>query len=146
MQILRTLLIAAVAAAQIAHSPVTDPVLVEAVVAGDAATIQSIGRVRLLGIKAPAGDHGVLHGEPFGREAMERLTGLAARRWVRLEFDPASGSRRAAYVLLEDGTCLNTLLVREGLARVTGGRTLSRYRELEDAEAAARTAHRGIWR
>jgi micrococcal nuclease len=146
MQILRTLLVAAVAAAQISHSSITDPVLVQAVLAGDAVTIQSIGRVRLLGIKAPAGEHGVLRGEPFGREAMDRLTGLAARRWVRLEFDPASASRRAAYVLLEDGTCLNTLLVREGLAHVTGGESLSRYRELKDAEAAARTARRGIWR
>lgn len=146
MQILRTLLVAAVAAAQISHSSTTDPVLVQAVVAGDAVTIQSIGHVRLLGIRAPAAEHGVLRGEPFGRDAMDRLTGLAVRRWVRLEFDPRSRSRRAAYVLLEDGTCLNTLLVREGLARVTGGPSLSRYRELKDAEAAAKTAHRGIWR
>ena len=54
MQILRTFLVAAVAAAQIAHSSRSDPVLVQAVAAGDAVTIQSVGRVRLLGIKAPA--------------------------------------------------------------------------------------------
>ena len=146
MQILRTFLIAAVAAAQIAHSSRSDPVLVQAVAAGDAVTIQSVGRVRLLGIKAPAGEHGVLRGEPFGREAIERLTGLAAHRWVRLEFDRSSASRRTAYVVLEDGTCLNTVLVREGLARVTGGRSLARYDELKRAEAEARAARRGIWR
>jgi endonuclease YncB( thermonuclease family) len=145
MLFLRTLLIAAVAAAQISHASRTDPVLVEGVVSGDAVTIQSIGRVRLLGIKAPAAERGVLRGEPFGREALDRLAALASRRWVRLEFD-RSGSRRAAYVLLEDGTCLNTVLVREGLARVTGGQSLSRFQELKDAESTARTTHRGIWR
>lgn len=144
MQILHTVLIAAVAAAQISHPSRTEPVLVEAVVAGDAVSIQSVGRVRLLGIKAPAGERGLLPGEPLGREARNRLTGLAARRWVRLEFD--RGSRRAAYVLLEDGTCLNTVLVREGLARVTGRRSLVRYDELRQAEAEARAARRGIWR
>jgi micrococcal nuclease len=146
MPFLRTLLLAAVAAAQIPHASRTDPVLVEGVVSGDAVTIQSIGRVRLLGIKAPAAERGVLRGEPFGREALDRLAGLASRRWVRLEFDASSGSRRSAYVLLEDGTCLNTVLVREGLARVTGGRSLSRLQELKDAENTARTTRRGIWR
>jgi micrococcal nuclease len=146
MLFLRTLFVAAVAAAQISQASRTDPVLVQTVVSGDAVTIQSLGRVRLLGIKAAAPERGVLRGEPFGREALDRLAGLASRRWVRLEFDPNSGSRHSAYVLLEDGTCLNTLLVREGLARVTGARSLSRYQELKDAEAAAKATNRGIWR
>ena len=145
MQVLRTLILAAVAAAaQAPHATRTDPVLVTNVFQGDAIQVATVGRVRLFGIAAPRGSRGVLTGEPLGREAMERLASLVAHRWVRLEFDRGS-SAHAAYVFLEDGTFVNAALVRDGLARVTARGTSARVTELLEAQAAAQASRRGIW-
>lgn len=54
-------------------------------------------------------------------------------------------SRRLAYVLLEDGTFVNALLVREGFARVSTRVPLVRLDELRRAETEARDHRRGIW-
>jgi micrococcal nuclease len=149
MQILRTLIVAAMAAVQTAHPPVrTDPVLVRVVFDGDTIDVATVGRVRLLGIDAPEIGHRFESSAPFGREAKERLTSLIAHRWVRLEFDGQREDfydRRLAYVLLEDGTFINALLVREGLARVSTRVPLARLEELRRAEADARDHRRGMW-
>ena len=95
MQILRTFIVAAMAAVQTAHAPVrTDPVLVRVVFDGDTIDVATVGRVRLLGIDAPEIGHRFDSSAPFGREAKERLTSLIAHRWVRLEFD---GQREDLY-------------------------------------------------
>jgi micrococcal nuclease len=149
MQILRTLVVAAIAVMQTAHAPArTDPVLVRVVFDGDTIDVATVGRVRLLGIDAPEIGHRFDTTAPFGREAKERLTSLIAHRWVRLEFDGKREDvydRQLAYVLLEDGTFVNALLVREGLARVSTRVPLARLEELRRAEAAARDHRRGIW-
>src|SRR5262249_52089308 len=95
------------------------PVLVTRVTAGDAITVASFGRVRLLWIEAA------------DARARERLESIVVRRWVRLEYDDAAGSSRGrAYVLLETGEHVNATLVREGLARVSPRGRLSRRDEL----------------
>jgi micrococcal nuclease len=53
--------------------------------------------------------------------------------------------RQLAYVLLEDGTFVNALLVREGLARVSTRVPLVRLEQLRRAEADARDHRRGMW-
>jgi endonuclease YncB( thermonuclease family) len=112
----------------------SDPVLVTRVTDGDAITVASIGRVRLLGIEA------------VGGRARERLDALVARRWVRLEYDDrATARRRSAYVMLETGEFVNATLVREGLARVAARGQLSRRGELERAQDEAQRFRRGIW-
>ena len=118
--------------------PRTDPVLVTRVNDGHSITVQSIGHVRLLGVDVPGAPSASVGRSP----ARERLESLLLRRWVRLEYDDTGG--RAAYVMLETGECINTRLVREGLARVARGR-FSRRDELERAEAEARRFRRGIW-
>lgn len=146
MQILRTLMILALA--NTATQEITRPevVMVSAVVDGQTISVAGYSRVRLSGIKAPRFPHGLQPGDPFGREAKERLEGIVIRRYVRLEFEP--GGRRA-YVLLEDGTCVNELLVREGLASAersgSGRPTSSRRAAIVRAEESARSTHRGIW-
>ena len=149
MQILRTLALAAMAAIQTTHAPArTDPVLVRVVFDGDTIDVATIGRVRLLGIDAPEVGHRFDSTAPFGREAKQRLTTLIGHRWVRLEFDGKredSYNRHLAYVLLEDGTFVNALLVREGLARVSTRVPLTRLEELHRAEAEAREHRRGMW-
>ena len=159
MQILRIVLVATVATIQTTGGYRTGPVLVAAAASGHAIVIPGTGRVSLLGIRSPAAGRGAA-ADPVGVEARERLNGLVAHHFVILEYPRAvrtpqfrsprvaDGSvlRGAAYVFLEDGTFVNRLLVREGLARVSGARSAPRAAELREAEAAARAEKRGLWR
>lgn len=114
----------------------TDPVLVTRVSDGDSIAVATIGSVRLLGIEASSSD------------ARARLESLVLRRWVRLEYDDAAGTRPSkhrAYVLLDTGEFVNATLVREGLARVVSHGEFSRRAELERAQADAQRFRRGMW-
>ena len=152
MRILRTLAALAVAAAPtvpFAQAPTrSELVLVKAVIDGDTISVSTFGRVRLLGIDAPEISHGLDTPAPYGREARDKLSGLILHRWIRLETEgPAvdAYNRRLAYVLTEDGQCMNTVMVREGLARVSARTPLARLAELKRAEGEAQTFRRGIW-
>jgi micrococcal nuclease len=149
MQILPSVTLAAVAAFALVQTPTrSEPVLVRAVLDGDTIDVAAVGRVRLLGITAPRNARGVDVSASLGRDARDRLSALVLRRYVRLEYeDPRRDgvSRRAAYVLLEDGTLVNATLVREGLARVTTRTPIRRLDELRRAEAEAKTLRRGLW-
>jgi endonuclease YncB( thermonuclease family) len=152
MQILRTVVVAAVAAVQTlsVNNKITrsDPVLVKTVIDGDTIDVSNIGRVRLLGIDAPEIGRGFDTSAPFAREARERLTNIILNRWIRLESEgPAldTYSRRLAYVVTEDGQFVNATLVREGLARVSARLPLIRLPELQRAEAEAQASRRGMW-
>ena len=123
----------------------SESVLVRAVASGGTIDVSKFGRVRLIGIQVPA---------PFANAARERLAGLLLNRWVRLESDVRdnrdnrSGATRAlrtAYVITEDGVCANTVLVREGLARVSAKADLTRLDELQQAEAEAKRLEKGMW-
>jgi len=152
MQILITWFVAAAAAMQTSSVNGriirSDPVLVRSVVDGDTIDVVTVGRVRLLGIDAPEIGRGFDTPAPFGREARERLTALVLRHSVRLEQDGPSldtYNRRLAYVVLEDGTFINAVLVREGLARVSARLPLRRLDELKRAEGEAQAFRRGMW-
>ena len=161
MEFLTGLVVAAAAISHISdgHLMRSDPVLVRAVISGDTIDVEAFGHVRLLGIDAPSvgGTKGRSRAAaPYGREARDRLAGLVLHRWVRLERDetggravntpgPISSRRRPAYLMTEEGTFVNALLVREGLARVSAQGSLSRLAELQRAEAEAKAARRGLW-
>jgi endonuclease YncB( thermonuclease family) len=119
----------------------SESLLVRAVPSGDSVDVATIGRVHLLGISTTG-----TRTEP-GIRARERLADLVLRHWVRLEYEtgPSRGSG-GAYLWREDGVFVNAVLVRDGLARVTGRRPLVRLDELRRAEQEARAARRGIWR
>ena len=151
MQILRTLVAVSVAATQ-TFSPSrharSELVLVKSVIDGDTITVTTVGRVRLLGIDAPEMSHGLDTSAPFGPEARERLMRLLLHRWVRLETEGPSldaYNRHLAYVVTEDGQCINTVLVRDGLARVSAREPLTRLDELKRAESEAQRFRRGMW-
>jgi len=152
MQILITVLMAAVAAIQMpsssAHATRSDPVLVRSVIDGDTIDVAAFGRVRLLGIDAPEIGRGFDTAAPFGQEARDRLTQLVLHRWVRLEQEGATFdvyNRHLAYVLTEDGVFVNAALVRDGLARVSARLPLARLAELQRAEGEAQAFRRGMW-
>jgi endonuclease YncB( thermonuclease family) len=162
MQILPALLVASVAVVSPLHpSPPrgghyvrssslkrSDPVLVRAVIDGDTIDVTAYGRVRLLGIDAPELGHGFDTAAPFGTEARDRLASLVLHRWVRLEQDGVpldAYNRHLAFVIREDGMFVNAALVRDGLARVSARRPLSRLDELTRAQADAQAFRRGMW-
>jgi endonuclease YncB( thermonuclease family) len=152
MQILITLAATAVAVVQTSSLPastIRSPMLlVRAVASGDTIDVATIGHVRLAGISVEDPGRGVGPSGSPGREARDRLAQLVLHRWVRLEQERASAhgqSRRPAYVLTEDGVCVNVALVRDGLARVSARASLTRLPELQRAEAEARLFRRGIW-
>jgi endonuclease YncB( thermonuclease family) len=152
MQILIAAALSAVAAIQTSplNARVTrsDPVLVRSVVDGDTLDVALFGRVRLLGIDAPELGRGFDTAAPFGREARERLAQLTLHRWVRLEQEGAAldvYNRHLAYVITEDGVCVNAALVRDGLARISARVPLTRLPELQRAEAEAQAFRRGMW-
>jgi micrococcal nuclease len=122
---------------------------VEKVIDGDTIVVQQGGKVRLLGINAPEIAHRDSAAEPLGDRAHRRLRRLLEGRHVYLEFDQRRRDRferLLAHVTLEDGTVINELLLREGLARALflqpNMRHLQRYFQVE---AEARAARRGIW-
>jgi micrococcal nuclease len=151
MQILIALVVTAVAVFQMSSFGTalkqSQPLLVKSVVNGDTIDVATVGRVRLLGVDAPAAGRGAATPAPFGREALDRLTSLVLNRWVRLEREGAAAvsTRHQAYVITGDGLFVNAALVREGLARVSARSALTRLAELQRAEAEARSARRGIW-
>ena len=152
MQILPTLLVAAVAISQTfpygSRPKRSDPVVVTSVADGDTISVARMGRVRLLGIDAPEMGRGFDTPAPFAQEARDRLISMVLHRWVRLEQDgPVFDSyhRRLAYVFREDGLFVNAALARDGFARVTARAPLARLDELKRAEAEARTFRRGMW-
>jgi len=152
MQILITLLAAGVAAIQVSTPTPrvtrSQPVRVQSVVDGNTIHVSTYGRVRLLGIEAPKIGRGLNTAAPFGREALDRLRSLLANRWVRLEQEgPAldAYNRHLAYVVTDDGVCVNTVMVRDGLARVSARQPLTRLPELQRAEAEAQSVRRGMW-
>jgi endonuclease YncB( thermonuclease family) len=121
----------------------SEPLLVRAVVDGNTIDVATFGHVRLLGIDAPSVGHGSRTAAPFGKEARDRLAAIVASRWIRLEHEAGVG--RAAYVMTEDGVFVNALMVREGLARVSGRTSLARFDELKKAESDAQLSRRGMW-
>lgn len=152
MQILITLLAAGIAAMPLSTttSRVTrsQPVRVQSVIDGNTIHVATYGRVRLLGIVAPKIGRGTSTAEPFGQEAVSRLRSLVVNRWVRLEQEgPAIDvyNRHLAYVVTDDGQCVNTVMVRDGFARVSTRQSLTRLAELQQAEAAAQSGRRGMW-
>src|SRR6266566_4120386 len=152
MQILIAAAVTVVAAIQTssiaARVTRSDPVLVRSVIDGDTVDVATFGRVRLLGIDAPELGRGYDTSAPFGREARERLAQLILHRWVRLEQEGAAldvYNRHLAYVITEDGLCVNAALVRDGLARVSARVPLTRLQEFQRAEAEAQAFRRGMW-
>src|SRR5215470_9987998 len=142
MPFLRTILTVLVASAATLLSPPverSESVLVRVVIDGDTIDVDQFGRVQLLGISAAT---------PLANEARDKLIGLVLHRWIRLESDADNTDarrRRASYVITGDGVCVNTVLVREVLARVTARPSTARFAELKEAEADAQRLEKGIW-
>jgi endonuclease YncB( thermonuclease family) len=116
---------------------------------GDTIRTDDGEKVRLLGINAPEVAHGDEPGQPLGEAAGKRLKALVLDREVRLQTDEDKHDvygRLLAHVYLRDGTWIDGLLVKEGLAHVYIFPPNFRHAEaLLHAEDVARGRRLGIW-
>ena len=119
----------------IVRQTLTDP--------GDGKRTTTQATIRLLGIDCPEFD------EPLGTEATEVTRRMLGTGAVTLRFDRRRLDRYErflAYVFVGD-QMVNVALVRAGLAHADAypGDSQSIGRALNEAEAEARSARRGIW-
>lgn len=108
-------------------------------------------KIRLIGIDTPeARRTGRTEVEYYGKEASEFAKRLLLTKRVRLEFDVQKYDRykrTLAYAYLESGQMVNSLLVREGYARVATYPPNVRYQEqFQKLEREARSARKGLWK
>ncbi len=78
-------------------------------------------RVRLLCIDTPESVMTGVKVQAYGKEASEKLKELVQDKEVRLVFEKDTEDRYdrlLAYVILDDGSCVNSILVAEGYARI----------------------------
>ena len=115
------------------------------VIDGDTITVEGNYRVRYIGIDTP---ETYPRAEAFGIEALEANQRLVAGRRVRLERDVSDTDRydRLLRYVYVDDVFVNAELVKMGLARAVAYPPDTRYQDyLEEMEAEARRAGRGIW-
>lgn len=116
---------------------------------GDTFRTREGTRVRLLGINAPEVAHGDEPGQVLGEKAGRRLKALIGGKEVRLVTDAVHHDvygRLLAHVYRRDGTWIDGLLVKEGLAHVyIFPPNFLHAAELLKDEDAARAQGLGIW-
>ncbi len=115
------------------------------VIDGDTISIEGGHRVRYIGIDTPE-TYPVL--AAYGMEALEANRELVEGKEVRLERDVSERDRygRLLRYVYVDGIFVNAELVRQGLAEAKAYPPDIEYQDsLEELEAEARQAGRGIW-
>ena len=116
---------------------------------GDTLRTDDGEKVRLLGINAPEVAHDNEPGQPLGEEAGNRLRALVLGQEVRLQTDEVHRDvygRLLAHVYLRDGTWIDGLLVKEGLAHVyLFPPNFLHADALLREEDTARSSRLGIW-
>lgn len=121
--------------------------VVERVIDGDTIVLPGEVRIRYLLVNAPEATGG--HADCYGTSAARFNTDLVLGKAIELTYDAHCEDRfgrTLAYVTV-DGQDVNRLLVERGYACVLhippdGD---ARADELEAVQAAARSAHRGLW-
>jgi len=108
-------------------------------------------KVRLIGVDAPESRNtGTKEIAYFGKESTDYLTKLIGGKKVRLEYDADrydKYGRTLAYVYLEDGTFINSKLVRDGYANVMTIPPNVKYAgTFLKMERKARNQKRGMWK
>jgi len=127
----------------------SEGVTVRHVVDGDSVILTDQRQVRLIGINAPEFGKQGKPDEPLAVTARDRLRELVQGRKMRLVLEEEQRDhygRWLAHLILPDGTRIEEVLLKEGLASAIAiPPNVSQVRRLFAAEAMARTARRGIW-
>jgi micrococcal nuclease len=136
--------------------PVDTTAVVLKVVDGDTIDIRDDNRgrlrVRILGIDTPETKKPAYTVGCWGPEATEFAKSTMVGQRVAFVSDPTQDQtdrygRTLAYLVRADGWDYSVEAARAGTAKsyLYGGVPVSRYDEIEAAEAEARDAHRGLW-
>jgi micrococcal nuclease len=116
---------------------------------GDSLLLSDGRQVRLIGINTPEFGKDGAPAEPLAQAARDRLAGLVDGRSVRLKYETERFDRyrrTLAHVFLPDGSDVEALLLRDGLAWfVAIPPNVARLADYRAAEAEARVNRRGIW-
>lgn len=116
---------------------------------GDTLVLAGGARVRVLGIDAPELEKEGRPAEFLAHKSRALLAEMTLGKRVRLEYDQLRYDhygRLLAYVYLPDGTFVNAVLVRQGLARVYFHEPNHRHQDtLLAAQREAMQANRGVW-
>ena len=122
--------------------------LVTRVVDGDTLIVQSVGRVRLIGVDTPETVDPRRPVQFFGKEASVFTHHMAQGKVVRLEYDVERKDRfgrTLAYVYLPDGTFLNAEIVKQGYGHAYTQFPFRYLGQFQGYEREARAAGRGLW-
>jgi micrococcal nuclease len=110
-----------------------------------------VERLRLIGIDTPETVDPRKPVECFGREASDMTKAILTGQKVALESDPSQGERDKygrllRYVMLEDGTNFNLLMIREGYAHeYTYGGAYKYQNTFKQAQKEAEARSAGLW-
>lgn len=124
------------------------------VVDGDTVKVNINGTtetLRLIGIDTPETVHPTKPVECFGIEASNKAKEILNNKKVSLEADPSQGDRDKygrllRYIILEDGTNFNKLMIAEGYAYEYTYSSPYKYQsEFKQAEINARNSKIGLW-
>jgi micrococcal nuclease len=123
------------------------------VVDGDTLLLSPAEKVRLIGVNTPETIDPRKAVECYGKEASEFTRKMVEGKTVRLELDDAYAKRHhkdrydrtLAYVYLENGTLLNSEIIRQGYGRVFS-RYKFRYRDqFRTIQRQAQDEKLGVW-
>lgn len=116
---------------------------------GDSLVLDDGRQVRLIGVNAPEFGHDGRPEQPLARAAQQRLAALTEGRTVTLVFEQERTDRHGrslAHVRLADGTHVEEVLLREGLAwMIAISPNVAELARLQAAEDEARRQNRGVW-
>lgn len=124
------------------------------VVDGDTLSVNIDGKtqtLRLIGIDTPETVHPSKPVECFGVEASNKAKEVLNYQSVKIEKDATQGdydkyNRLLAYVILEDGTNFNKMMIEEGYAYEYTYNLPYKYQsEFKQAEEQAKALKKGLW-
>lgn len=133
------------------------------VVDGDTFELETKERVRLLGIDTPekyeskklekdvqSSGMDKKTVKKLGQMASDYVKGFVEGKKVRLERDPTNDDkdrygRLLRYVYLEDGTCVNAKIIKDGYAQVYESFPITKMDEFRKLQREARENNRGLW-
>jgi micrococcal nuclease len=122
--------------------------LVTRVVDGDTIVLEQIGTVRLIGVDTPETVDPRRPVQRFGKEASDFAHRLLNGKRVRVEYDwnrKDKYNRTLAYVYLEDGTLVNSEIIRQGYGVAYTRYPFKFLSEFRAVERQAREQNRGLW-
>ncbi len=123
-------------------------------VSGDTLDVDQNGqpyRIKLIGLLAPAMiSKSTTKAECFGPESQMFLDSLLRGRQVKLEFDQtqsedAQSAVVSRYVMMDDGTQVNRLMLEAGLARPDTSADFDLQAEFKAYAESAKAAKKGLW-